>query len=559
MATPAERRGLLERISQFADDPFGLRSSLPWAPENQSPAVQETINQYRRIPSPETGIVAPVVQAQNEAMAEPAVTPGELQTEPVSGGGVTEPTLTPPPMSAAASRMAKIQGIRMPRAPRGPDFGSAQQAIEKGIKQQEELIQQGQEAQVENFGRVRGELQAQQAAAADQEMAIAEARQEVDRAIDDQVTVRMYPNVPESAGSPSQWVAEQKAILASDVTTPELKDQAAQALEDAKTDTKGALGSWWGILLSSIAMGMGAFGSALTGGPNQAMQIINGALNRREREQERKQMRLQRVLQAKERKGQLGLERTREDFARRAAERAQNLELLKLGLDEQMAGIQSGDKRAQLQVLRGNIEMETEKARAAAAQARYQTKMTGAIALAKIDEATRKAQAGPRGKALPSALADKLGSARQLRAEVARAKEQFGSIGIEAYAGASKVPFVGTASKEWEAKKKGLAQSIARAVQGARPSDVDVKMNLERLPNPTSTRGFGASLLDELEDEGKRAIASKLVTYMRGGYDVANEYQQFIEVYGITPEALLGEQGVGAGGATAIEEAPAKR
>jgi hypothetical protein len=325
-------------------------------------------------------------------------------------------------------------------------------------------------------------------------------------------------------------------------------------MQPGEIDPLGRFGETGPKVMAALGIIFGGLGSMFTGGPNQALDmVLNIAESDVGREQEERAAkrralgeRWSRQMEYMDRVRQMG----EDEIEGKLLQRREIMAALDMKLQQIEGTSATQEKMLQAQGLRTALVMKQNenefalkqhklKLEADALGSRIQAE--SAADVARRGWATMRASQAPSvgGRPLPPAMAERMGSAGAFKATIDEARKLFSNIGGEAYVGAGVVPFAETEAKVYEAKKKGLAQRLARAEQGARPSDIDVQMNLERMPNPTSSAKLGKRLLRELEKEGVQKMASEIVSHMRSGYDVSRHYAEFANTYGMTPEEYL--------------------
>lgn len=112
--------------------------------------------------------------------------------------------------------------------------------------------------------------------------------------IDERITRALNPNIPKEVANATAWIDDLKKAAADPTLPEEQREAALEQLADAqpKTGIEGVFGSWWRVLLGAVAMAFGSVGASLTGGTNQAANIIFKGIDIRIKEKMAKQKRL---------------------------------------------------------------------------------------------------------------------------------------------------------------------------------------------------------------------------------------------------------------------------
>lgn len=298
---------------------------------------------------------------------------------------------------------------------------------------------------------------------------------------------------------------------------------------------------------AAIAMGLGAMGSALTGGPNMAAQIINEAIDRDlavQRENADRDMEAQGQNQAiaergVERQGQ-ALERRQGVFEDEeqwtAAQKIMRLESAERQLQALMADAQTEEQRAAGQQMIAQLErqrlMAMEQFRRAAAQRAetrimtdvggVQVPLTTSQYVSRVQHLEDRARQAPAAEDinLPGArVADQAAAARLSPADRSKAREITGAAGdymdalsrLRTLRAEHGTEFLDRGVvREAEMQRLRAARALG-VVEGAGAfGDQEREFYLSRIPDPTALSGSTDAALDAAVEAGQQSLQARL-------------------------------------------------
>jgi len=330
---------------------------------------------------------------------------------------------------------------------------------------------------------------------------------------------------------------------------------AQERLAEAEEVDKGrVIGGVWSTILSALAMGMGAFGAALTGGPNMAMQIINKAIDRDIKAQLENRQGKRYDMKDAQTLFEQNMALYQDEIAAAQATRAMTLEAAAAEIEGLMLRSQGA-----LDEARG-IEMATrfrdqKKALEADLVSRgTELQMRGLDFDLKARELAQRAaaQRAAGGGKVPVPMQDKMGSAKAFHQFLGRAKAQFEEVGkwdvfmnVVAKAGpeewedAIMATFGAQDGAEYKKQFKQLALLYTKATQGSRPSDYDQKNVESILASIYTPKGMGREIFERMENDAKNQMASNIMAMKLAGVNTAAYEMDFLNDFRVTPEKWL--------------------
>lgn len=297
------------------------------------------------------------------------------------------PKLVSGPSGATAPQMPTPQQVAagaVPALPGGANIGAlnrhakmigdvAGQGVDSARGANAAMAEAGEarKGAVDRQAQIQAEAAAQKAAALEQNVQLAMQHQKrlEDLARGEEKAVqeaqRRYQESLEDAryaGISPDKRRELQAILSDKATSTEQKALAKRELDKASSiDPDQYLGSAGKKITAAIAVALGAYGAALTGGPNTAMQIIQQAIqNNLAAQKERFAKREREADSARQ-----GVSDARNQYANQRQqeidEYARGLEMTKLKIDQILAGTESADALARADALKAQIDEEITK------------------------------------------------------------------------------------------------------------------------------------------------------------------------------------------------------
>lgn len=455
---------------------------------------------------PPAMITAPAVQPMPEhpappGLARPGMVEAPVEAVPVDAMPVPQQREFQPPLGAGEqsaefsvpqvgtgglSRIQRQLGAASAEAARGYD------ELGREIDQSQSAMEDAQLAQA-NADRWR----AQDAAAEHESLARAYATHEKklgDIAEETKAEMRnaslesTYFNAPGGIEQINELIAQRDN---KDLPSSTRAAAAAKLKEYSEVDADRILGDTGNKVLAAISMALGAFGSAFTGGPNQAMQIIDSAIKRDiEAQIGRRQALKDRVGQAR----QEGKDRVEEtlmamDLKYRGVEAKLKEITAKndaLKAEPRMMELFEQTRQKRLDNRRQLIQHKFE---AKVGTLGKEASLEGMKMNARAQNAALRAKyAGPAGntrKPVGEGTAKELAKNEAGKKLVRRLKESFSKVGPEAYFGASLIP--GTDAKDYAQRRKASVLQIGKAISGADvPAELYDRIDA-LLPTPGTT------------------------------------------------------------------------
>lgn len=519
----------------FEEEPETTPVAAP-TPQPPSPTGGDIIDYFRKTFSDvyegqfegEKGVV-PEIRKQ-AGSAEAAAAEVGTGAEDIGAGEVevgAPPMAAPAADPAAAFRLeqaTKVRGFRAGRPPAAPKLGGAMEDLASRQEARAGMMQEMTAKLAEEQGKIQRQVEGSQVALQQQQTEVEEYRNQLQTLNEDRVTALLHPNIPAGVESPSAWVEEQKALMASG--SPEEKEAAQERLEKAQS-TSGydeVFGEWWQVLIGAVSLAMGAFGSALAGGPNQAAQIIFKTIDRKAAEKKARAQRMQKALAARERRVGVEMEWSQQDLQRELQDRTYEIQKATVGLEKIKILYEGKIDVNAIDATIAELRMKGEQWEAQYALNRWSQGKEAELAEAKLKLST-----GRGARPLPVKQAEFFGQVEKTQAKLEEMQEAYkklyhgvGPIDVVFNALSMwAVPGWGTSEKEYAAAREAAGRFIYRSILKDRMSNVDAEWATKKLiGSPTEPMSVGLKRFETATDLIKGLAEEQAETLRAAGFDM---------------------------------------
>lgn len=548
---------LKQRFTDPKSKPLGMEpetlEALKRTAGMMAPTGREYLGQIAPMVAGPLGLGASVLEQGRQLLGKiPAQESGSTAPVPEEFSDQYPPLEAEAPARTASERSNLVNRIRALGRPL-PSFPGMQEELEESKTletwaqmNQADVARQAAEATATTMGKAQTEIESRQLEIDKVKQRMVQHQDEIRTSIDERVTRAMYPGIPDGVEDGNAWIQDMKKAAADSTLPQDQREAALSQLNDAqpKTGMQEVFGSWWRVLLGAVSMALGTVGSAMSGGPNHAANIIFKGIDMRVKEKMLKEKRLSRIGALRTAEAQAGLDITKSEYSMMLQQQMFELKMAGFGVQKIVAEAEMKGKEHAAQGLIAAIDGKYQRAEMQLAlQRSTQERSFEAQSLGLEVQAQRQAD---EGRKISEASAKEL---RTMQTAMNRVKEMQAKYEDLPPQVVSLVkgwwPFISTDEKEYEAAREAAGRFIYRQILKDRMSNVDAQWATEKLMGGAyEPRGVGMSRFDATMELIEDLYSGRLTGLQDAGFIVNRagqlegidraRFDQYLESRGIT-------------------------